>query len=498
MPMYLLNLREHFIPWELPTLPEISASLTAKYPSDGTITVLKPKSVDMGRYRISMQINSQVPISIPLKASGRETMFTLQPIATPSTFAEVSRNSNQSKGTLYTLYNCTQGPWSDIDNKYFDDIMSQYGTLTKPVEHQKHKGQTTYNGNRYCVMETDKAVPDQIPIPDPANKELTYMVRVGYRGKQYYCGRCQLYHVGNCPSKEEFYKEKQYKASQTINTQIFADSTLRHADDTGLSANITCMSGGRLGQISHMINDLPGIRSKNNIIMVSGINDICKEDEDVNTFIETVEKGLDTIHTSTFGRDTTVTMVTTPLPTTATPLQQTKSTQLDKILTERSNIALSNVKYIPPPNNIEMNGIHPTVEGTVALLKAIDKILPIIHNDRCISNPRFYDGVEAVYRYGCLHCNRFMHLNQDSLCPRCMRATHPATEDQTLVIDEVVHSANTSDNTSAPELTEVEMKGDQDRAFKRPNDKPMSSIPVKTTKKGNGNGKKHKTSNGHS
>ena len=93
------------------------------------------------------------------------------------------------EGVLYTLNDCTEGPWYKLDNSVFDSAVSKFGTLTKQTEHQKFKGSSVYNENRYFIMQASGTMPDRIAIPDPTDANKTYSVRLGYKGKSYFLPR---------------------------------------------------------------------------------------------------------------------------------------------------------------------------------------------------------------------------------------------------------------------------------------------------------------------
>ena len=267
MPTYLLHLRNHFTPWGMPSVPEVLISIKARFPNDPGLTVIPGRNAELGTYRIRLEEDSDAVISLPLQVQGKEHLFTLEKTSAPTTFSPVS-NIQLSSGTLYTLYNCTQGPWSDVTNAHFDACISKYGSITKQTEHQKFKGQTIYNGNRYFCMQATEQLPDSIPISDPTDSSLTYMVRVGYKGKTYHCARCQQRHVGACPERQEFFAAKMHRETMEITTTILSDSTLRQADVIGLRANVTCMSGGRVGNVAHMLLDLPGIDTMKDVVIL--------------------------------------------------------------------------------------------------------------------------------------------------------------------------------------------------------------------------------------
>ena len=53
--------------------------------------------------------------------------------------------------------------------------------------------------------------------------------------------------------------------------------------------------------------------------------------------------------------------------------------------------------------------------------------MPIIHNEKFVTADRRYQGVEDVFKYGCILCHRRLKLDRTSRCPECVLAPPPAT-----------------------------------------------------------------------
>lgn len=363
---------------------------------------------------------------LPLKVLEQDHQFPLTPTATQSTYEGVStRQLNQ--GTLFTLYDCTQGPWEAIENTIFDECVKSLGTITKLTEHQKFRGTTVFNGNRYFCMIPKADMPDSVIIPDPQNANMSHKVRLGYKGKAYFCARCQEKHVGQCPAKSEFYEAQKIRATATITKTILSDSTLRQADVTGLAANITCMSGGRVGNVAHMLLDSPDIANQKEVIIIAGVNDITNDNEDREQFLKTVEEGVGQIHRNLAGRDSRLTMVAPPLPSNASSLRCVKLRDYDKLLLGLSHNDDFPFTYLQTKDlGIHMDGYHPTVDGTKVLLTAIHGVVPMINNDKFIVCDRLYQGVATAYKYGCLSCQEYLGLDQNYVCPRCLAPANPS------------------------------------------------------------------------
>ena len=423
MPTYLLTLRAVYTPFELPTLPQLLQSLQAKFPTDTGLTVIQPRRAEQGMYKIVLQVDAD-NLQLPLSVGGRVHNFSLRKLTAAEEEGRLNANP-RADGKLYTLYKCTSGAMFNIPNETFDAAVSAFGRLTRPCEHQKYKGSPVFNGNRYFCMVASGPMPDKVEIKDPVHPDQTYYITIGYQGKAYFCARCQKQHVGECPVKKAFYEEQQYRATQTIDKMILADSTLRQAEATGLSADIFCMSGGRVGHVAHMIKDAPNMSAMKEVIIIAGSNDIHRDSETLQEFEVKVTKGVENCQHAVFQDSKSLTFVTPPLPADLTALEKQKSDRLDVLLNKFAKTPDNTFNVIKSPTGLPMEGRHPTEAGTKALLEHINATLPIIHNRDYITSARLYGGVQTAYRYGCLACLFHLDLDKNSLCPGCAHLLAP-------------------------------------------------------------------------
>ena len=59
-------------------------------------------------------------------------------------------------------------------------------------------------------------------------------------------------------------------------------------------------------------------------------------------------------------------------------------------------------------------------------MDAIHGVVPIIANDKFLVSDRFYQGVEAAFKYGCLTCHDYLDLDNAFICPKCISpGAHP-------------------------------------------------------------------------
>ena len=209
-----------------------------------------------------------------------------------------------------------------------------------------------------------------------------------------------------------------------------------------------------------MIQDCPNFTSAHtNVIVVAGVNDINRDGESADDFLKTMDKGMHLIHHQLMDRggSTHLTMVAPPLPPDVSVKRQHKAQEYDKMLRGLSNSSDFPFTYLRTESlHIPMDGYHPTDEGTKALLQAIHGLVPIVVNDKYIVSERYYQGVESVYKYGCLYCKEYLALDTNSLCPKCVHLVAPLDNHTSAADVEMEQASNKrmlhedGDNPSTP------------------------------------------------
>ena len=419
MPTYYVSLQKHFTPFNTPEVTALVHTLKARFPTDDQLTVIPMYGANNGFFKIIVsdplldgEFNLQVMVE------GHSTDL---PLLTDSDFQNlrgIKKGGQQwAEGTLVTLYNSTLGPLSEVTNKEFDTLLAYYGEVTRPTQLQTHKGTTVLNGNRYCVLKHTNALPDHLSVPDPTRPGKFCNVTLSFKGKEKFCVRCMKRHPGACPELQEFYKARDLRREQTITKKIISDSTLRHADETGLNSDLVCMSGGRLGNISDVIPADPTMQTVTDVIVVAGQNDLLRDNETFEEFKAIADKSLALLEHLAF--KLTLAVVQPLVPQDCPTLVQQKATYLDDLCSQRATDPSNPLLYINNLPVIEMSGIHPTIEGTATLLKWIDIRLKIITDGRYITDAKMYRGGKSIYKYGCLLCPKYLNLDFSFICPDC-------------------------------------------------------------------------------
>ena len=354
---------------------------------------------------------------------------------------------------LLTFYRAGQKDYNHISMETFDKIIQNTlnFTLEKATERQKHRYTQIFNGNRYCVIKKPDnlaSIPEFLPIEDP-EKNTTHYIRISYSGKLFNCGRCGNQHGKTCPQLTSFNEardeRKRMEREKEVKTKIVSDSTLRHADQLGLRADVMAMSGGGLGQIVQAAMDDPDTRDKSHIVLVGGANDI-KNRGFINDaeFAENVTATVTKLYDFASNEPGKKITLVNSHPNNEDNFRnykekierKTKETYLHTKLHDEvkrmsnMDVPIKNVNIIDIRYDVDETG-HPSKDGTLTILEALnDSLKELIWNKDFITSDKIYKGIQSIYRYGCNHCNGFgqaiqhtKHQNYN-VCDDCMDLLH--------------------------------------------------------------------------
>ena len=445
MPRYYLNTQNDINPYNPPRIEDIIFALQGTLEDTNEMLVLPLRGPSTGVYEIDLPNGSLgdtiIPVTIPGKGEVRLALEAVDiPIPgkynAPGTdhqgssvgeakdkffFKKKYPQQTDRTGTLITFNGCTRGPLNDISNKSFDDVIKEHGVLNRLTEFQRHKGTSCFNGNRFCVLEPRGTIPDKIQVPGPNGQ--WYVITLRFRGQSYFCATCRVKHEGQCPVKAEFYQQKDLRAEQPIKIQIVSDSTLRQADQLGLIADLTCMSGGRAGNIANVLLDNPSIKDKTDVIVMAGLNDILLDEEPIDEFVRKTETAISKMTVNLFGTATKLHIVPPFLPPNFDNTIRHKKHKAYTDILQRTRVDPQLPFNVLPITQeyMEFLGIHPTIAGTEHLLNLIDEHIKIIRNDDFITCTNIYQGCTSLVRYGCLMCNETFGI-RNGYCQKCQDA----------------------------------------------------------------------------
>ena len=317
-------------------------------------------------------------------------------------------------GTLITIYDAYKQCNRHIDHELFDDHFSRIQGLEvlKQTQPQKTKGSKTLNNNRFLVVKTstdDMDLGTSIIIQNQT-------FNIVYEGMKKFCHLCAIRHGKECPRKARFEFLKRIRKDRTEHRKIYADSTMRNANQLALDSNVACMTGGGVGQICNAI----ALDTKHEeVIIHAGTNEICNNNftntDKLHDFVYTVQKATEKL--TDLAKSTKVTLV---LPSVSTfgGVEDGKAQYFEEKMKEVEVIDIIKLE------NIEQDFLnHPTEEGTRSIIQqvhsAIGKNLILEAEDGDLAVKQKYSQVRPIYKVGCRGCDT--HEFAAQLCAECRK-----------------------------------------------------------------------------
>ena len=241
------DIRSYFGSFRKPTFNEVLDAAKLSYPGDGSIIIKEGFGRLQGIFTVYSQSQPAVPvIKFNRKNRGVEGSEGVEiPLNPPTQHRERARD-----GLLITIVDADLGPNHAIPGRDFDSALGAFGAIEIGTQPQKYHKTTVGNGNRFCVIKKkeDAELPNRLEV---AGK--SFLIK--YKNKKWFCHSCKEDHVGACTYLKELYEAKEKRKQQDITYHFVSDSSLRLAEEAGLRADISVMSGATLGQLANAAED---------------------------------------------------------------------------------------------------------------------------------------------------------------------------------------------------------------------------------------------------
>ena len=445
--VFILKFSTRCRPFKLPEYPEVAQIMQNHFSEDEGVIV--DWEFDYGEKIYIIECTRLFPVdqNVEFKVNKKIYKMKLDPQMPGGRRRGSSKGrSGKEDGVLLTFYKGGRKELRGIKNHVFDSVIQNELKLEilKPTERQRIRGSTVFNGNKYCVVKRPvnmARIPEMMPVTDPTTQTV-YHIRINYYGQVRFCPRCEEEHAGLCPELEEFYRVKAEREQMANNgliaTKLMSDSTLRHANYIGLRADVLCMSGGGLGQITQAIKDDPDASGKN-IVIIAGANDIKNHNyQNEDEYAENIDKSLQKLEGIVTEDPVRHFTIVKSHPKNiegqedegdaSKRKRQYLHKKIDqtvaKIKEEFHNLHTIDIKY-----DTDTTG-HPTIKATAEILQTLDDSHlfenGLIWKKKYITHDRIYRGVQAIFRYGCNICDGYGEDIQHSehktysVCDKCM------------------------------------------------------------------------------
>ena len=487
-----LRFSGHVRPFQLPTYPEVALAGLNYFRQEGMVCT---------KVHVGSEIVYKFMLQEPVLKVGHAIEFTCGGSVTniplyvheprrrrDDTAGERAPASDRKEGTLLTFRRAGQGALANIPAQLFDKAIEDAKLqLIVPTKMQRIKGTQIYNGNRFCVVETpeDKnTIPASFPITDPTTTKI-HSILVNYKGQERYCARCNITHVEQCPELKAFYEARnqreEMRKSNKITAKIYSDSTLRHGNALGLSADVCTMSGGGLGQIVQATLDDPDSMDKETIVIIGGTNDIKQHNfTDNGTFAKNIDISLQKLQEAAKAAPQKQIVLVNQNPCAEEEAYQAPNDVVRRRylhhMVKKTAEATENVSVVEVEYDIDETG-HPTIDGTWQIITQLSEAqltkIPLVWNEAYACSEKPYRDVEAIYRYGCNGCLQFGTAlshgthNSQLLCDTCYEKAVVPTENKILAdISNAVENEFSMDSRVAfPNPKRVNNKSDDGMEF---------------------------------
>ena len=443
--LFFLKFSKTCRPFKLPEYPEI-AYLAGLHFNDPAVNVTF--DFHKGEKFYIMETTEHHSVEQKMKFTVRNRDYFIKLDASAPANIRRKKRENRSGGSnddglLLTFYQAGRKFLNGVPNSTFDhELQKTLGLeLYLPTQKQRIKDTPLFNGNRFAVVKRPEnlaKIPDSMPVTDPVTNKV-FHIRISYFGQLFYCARCMKKHGRKCPELTEFYEAKDKRDAMArnnqITTKIMSDSTLRHADALGMTADVLCMSGGGVGQVVQAAFDDPDVGTKD-IIVVAGANDVKNnkyetEKEYAESLNQTMAK-VSVLAENDPDRDILI-VTCDPIPPISTTDEASEEQGHDAdpqveykrvirreymhrfindyvVLAKQRSRPIENLYSMKVKYETDDTG-HPTINGTKQILHQInnlDKIdQKLIWNPNFVTNERMYRGVQSVFRYGCSCCYKW-------------------------------------------------------------------------------------------
>ena len=413
-----LDVRGYFSSFKRPSFTDILKAVLLAFPGDGGVLVREGVGRLNGTYKIFTTSQPPEPVvKLLRKKMGQEGTEVISVPLTPPT----QHRARARDGLLITIVDADYGPNHALLGKAFDAVLGEYGSIERATESQKYKGTSVHNGNRFCVIKphTGKELPDRIMV-----NEISFLVK--YSGKKWNCSSCKTEHVGPCPYKKMLYAARDKRNASNISHHVVSDSTLRHADQSGVRADISVMSGATLGQLANAVATDDDVERHCHVVFAAGANDtrVGELDND-HTIVKRLDRSIDAMM-ALVNEDENRKFY---LMNTAKPLADPTRRQFiaheyfDMRLRKLASYT-ENFDLIKTPVDDEGWGDdgHPTQELTHQMLLAVTAELgdDILIEPMAITSDRMYRGVISHYLSGCSGCREMGLFEEGGFCEKCV------------------------------------------------------------------------------
>ena len=416
---FQFDIRPYFNSFKRPSFNDVLNSVKVAFPDDGSVVVREGVGRFLGLFDV---FPTSQPSETVIKFSRQKSFDSadLEVISIPLT-PPVQRRARARDGLLITIVDADLNANRALPGRMFDSALEAYGKIEVGTESQRYKGTQINNGNRFCVIKKRENVdlPDRILVGGTS-----FLIK--YWGKQWNCQSCKETHIGPCPYKKALYAARDKRNEAEICHHVVSDSTLRYADQSGLLADVSVMSGATIGQLANAVDNDDDVERHRHVVVAAGANDtLVGELENDHQIVKRVDKSINRF-LDTVNRDDTRNfyVLNTCRPLELPTRRQFIAREYFEMRLRKCASYIENLDIIKTCEGItgwEDDG-HPNRDLTKDILVNISNDLEkqIIIDENVITTEKIYRGVTGHYLSGCSGCTTFGMFDEGGFCPTCV------------------------------------------------------------------------------
>ena len=325
-----------------------------------------------------------------------------------------SDRADRVRGLTVTIFDAYDVTTQSIPHEKFDEefLKLEGIEVIEQTSPQFNGGTRTLNGHRRIEVRNADGSDNPIDVG-------SYIIVDGnrfnlmYDGLKKMCYLCREKHGKDCPLKKRFEELKQMRKGKTNKRKIYSDSTLRSVNQLALNADVSCMSGGGIGQLC---NAIPYDDKHDEVILVAMNNEVGTAN-DAKEFVYTIDTGVEKVQALAETRTRTA-VVLPPAPA-VTP----EAVARVQYIEEKFKAIESEKLVIVEINNVEYDASnHPSVTGTKNFIHQLETVLGenlvlAEATEEDIATERIYNQVQPMYKAGCRGCDSPVFTRD--LCSDC-------------------------------------------------------------------------------
>ena len=432
-----IDIRSAFTPFDYPSLTEVIQAIEKQLPEDRLKIVKQMRGPLLGLYKIT-STNYELY---------KDKYITVRKVKLPVILRrKTPRVEGERIGTLVTIYDAFTGPAQQVPGTSFNEYFAQIpgAKVIKQTTPQFYKDTRILNGNRYLVIDFDKENVDLGESLHIGN----FQFKINFYGQKRFCYLCQARHGAICPEKVKF-QEMAAAREGKLTHKIYADSTLRKVNQLALAADVACTSGAGIGQIVNLIEQDP--IKMDNIVILAGGNEI-RQTDDEQMFQHQVNEAGKKLHQLSANRNITLVLPPTPRATLA---EEVKYEVMKEVFGSLKSITVLEL----PTGVVPYEGIHPTTEGTAALIGLLEKHLEadLILAREYVSTDRNYSQVHSYFKFGCRTCDSRDYT--PIMCGKCVEQSKAVDTSRLFALAKEIYERDNPPLDNDSDMKEIMKRG---------------------------------------